>query len=531
MRYLIIRSVSLCLLCTTFLSACLSSDRFQDVTAMKPTEVHARSTGWDKTYTITMLDHRYVTPPPPNGTGIRMMNEKFNVDWKPVYLSRDDYEEKMSMTVASGGMPDILIMENPMEPNFYKWAKQGAFLPLDSYIHQYETFKKIPEHALRAATVDGKLYQLPGYWTSTYTVTPMIRKDWLDNLGLTMPANYQELKEVALAFTRKDPDRDGMDDTYGMVMAEGLNPQYHMGAYWDMTAWYHKDKNGNYIPGIISDVRKEHLKWLNDIYQSGALTKNFALINWGQAYKEFFSGKAGIFIGYPVGLGVDNIEAIMEADPKARFAPIPPFKAPDGSIGFTGTPGTYRGIMLNSKLKSEPDKVKRILDIIDFGRTFYPAVERKPGNTDFDWVNGHVGQGYNMVDGIAVLAPHYMGLKPADYFPDLDAWAPNDEANRYADQYKSVPLHYDTLMMFEKMHTDSKHYFGPDIGIYSPARQQFELDLFFKMYDIQTKMVAGQTPFDQWDEMVETFLAEGGAEIIKEVNEKIKETGNVPVWK
>ncbi|WP_309119605.1 extracellular solute-binding protein [Paenibacillus sp.] len=491
----------------------------------------AAETKSEEKFTITMLDFRYGKLPPAGGTGIQMINERFNVDWQPTYVSRDDYDQKLSVTVAGGDMPDILIMENPMEPNFYKWAAQGAFLPLDEYIDDYETFKLLPDFAINAATVNGHIYELPGYYVSQFSNTPMIRQDWLDNLGLKMPTNYEELREVALAFTNDDPDGNGKKDTYGMVMAENINPQYHFGAYWDFLAWYHKDKDGNFVPGIISDVRKEHLKFLADLYKEGAITPDFGLINWGQAYKEFYSGKGGMFIGYPGGVGPENITALKDINPNAKLAPIPPFAAPDGTLGFTSNSGMYRAVMLNAKLKDQPEKVKRILEIVDFGRRFYPAEQRNPSNADFDWFRGKEGSGYKMQDGVAVLELEEKGLKPSDYFPDTNAWAPNDAANQFAEQYKSEPLHYDTLKAFEKMHMESKHYYGPEKGLYSEPKNKYELDLYFKMYAEQTKMIVGQTPIDEgWDAMLQKYMNEGGAEMIKDVNEKIKAAGTSGHW-
>ena len=80
--------------------------------------------------------------------------------------------------------------------------KQGAFLPLNEYIDDYPTLKMVPKEVWNAVTVDGKIYAIPKYYPKNYLPTPIIRKDWLDKLGLEMPANYEELKEVAVAFAR-----------------------------------------------------------------------------------------------------------------------------------------------------------------------------------------------------------------------------------------------------------------------------------------------------------------------------------------
>ena len=41
---------------------------------------------------------------------------------------------------------------------------------------------------------------------------------------MKMPANYEELKEVAIAFAKNDPDGNGKDDTYGMVLGKICGP-------------------------------------------------------------------------------------------------------------------------------------------------------------------------------------------------------------------------------------------------------------------------------------------------------------------
>ena len=66
------------------------------------------------------------------------------------------------------------------------------------------------------ASIDGKLYGI-------YRERPLsrqgivIRKDWLDNLGLDMPKTVDELYETAKAFTEKDPDQNGKNDTIGFA--------------------------------------------------------------------------------------------------------------------------------------------------------------------------------------------------------------------------------------------------------------------------------------------------------------------------
>lgn len=481
-------------------------------------------------FTITAIDFSYGTIPPANGKGIEMINERFNVDYRPQYVAHSDYLQKLSAVVASGDIPDIIITEGA-DSNFYKWAKQGAFLPLDEYMDKYDTFKLIPENIRKAVTIDGKIYAIQRYLTENYELTPVIRKDWLDNLGLKVPTNYEELKEVAIAFTKNDPDGNGKDDTYGMAMSQNINPHYGMGAYWDWNVWYHKNQDGQFIPGFISEARKQHISFLADLYKEGAITKDFALLNWAQTNKEFYSGKAGIFIGTPRGMTPTYMQGLVDIVPEADIVPIPPFEAPDGSQGFSSSPGYYGIIMLNAKLKDQPAKVEKILEMIDFGRKFYPQEERNSSNPDFDWLNGGENVGYKIVDGSIHRESNEKGLSPFDYLPDERMWAPNDLANGYSKEYP-VELLRKLAAELETMHSETKHYINPMNAVFSETRSAkgSELDKF--LFTEQTKMIVGERPISDWDKMVQEWMDKGGAQIIKEANEGMKENGYTePQWK
>lgn len=488
-------------------------------------------TASSKKHTISMIDFRYGALPPSDGKGIQMINEKFNVDFKPQYVVRSDYTQKLSAVVASGDIPDIIVLEAP-DANFYKWAKQGAFLPLDEYMDKYESFKLIPENVRKAVMVGGKTYAIQKYLTENYDLTPMIRTDWLDKLGLKMPTNYEELKQVAIAFTKNDPDGNGKSDTYGLAMAENINPQYAMGTYWDLNAWYHKNEEGQLIPGFISNARKEHVQWLADLYKEGAITKDFALTNWTNVNtKEFYAGKAGIFIGTPRGMNPTWMQGLVDVNPNAKLAPIPAFKAPDGSQGYTSSSGFYGLVMLSAKLKDDPDKVKRILEMIDFGRKFYPQEQRNGSNKDFDWLNGLENQGYKVVDGAVQRELEEKGMAPMNYLPDRTMWAPSDDANGYSKEY-TVPLLRDVAAQFEVMHKNMKHYFNPVNAVFSETRATKDSELSKFLYTEQTKMIFGEKPISDWDKMVKDWMDKGGAQVIKEVNDALKESGYTgPQWK
>lgn len=55
-------------------------------------------------------------------------------------------------------------------------------------------------------------------YNQAYPLTPILRKDRLDKLGLDISRKYDDLKKVANTFTKGVPDGISKDDTYELAM-------------------------------------------------------------------------------------------------------------------------------------------------------------------------------------------------------------------------------------------------------------------------------------------------------------------------
>ena len=72
---------------------------------------------------------------------------------------------------------------------------------------------------------------------------PMIRKDWVDKLGLAMPATTDELFEVLKAFQEQDANGNGEADEVVAIdfdnFANGLSQYFGLGT--DAVSYTHLD--------------------------------------------------------------------------------------------------------------------------------------------------------------------------------------------------------------------------------------------------------------------------------------------------
>lgn len=133
-----------------------------------------------------------------------------------------------------------------------------------------------------------------------------IRKDWLQNLGLEMPKSWEELYEVAHAFTWDDPDGNGKDDTFGLT-GDGLGAlQYFFASTGSSNRYWNRDEDGNWYYGALDDKNAEVLGWLRKMYEdrpegdtthpSGSLDPDFGATTWQEGLRKFSSNQFGLCV-------------------------------------------------------------------------------------------------------------------------------------------------------------------------------------------------------------------------------------------
>lgn len=135
------------------------------------------------------------------------------IEWQEVTA---DWDQKKGTLLASGDIPDLVVGVNSItDADFSQFP--GLFQDMSELITQHAPnvqamFDAKPETKVIATQLDGKIYGLPKYqrfWPET-TTRQFINQKWLDNLGLQVPTNWDELYDVLVAF--KDEDANGNGD-------------------------------------------------------------------------------------------------------------------------------------------------------------------------------------------------------------------------------------------------------------------------------------------------------------------------------
>src|SRR3546814_15148449 len=104
----------------------------------------------------------------------------------------------------------------------------------------------------------------------------IVRKDWLANLGLQMPETTEDLYDVARAFSEGDPDGNGQDDTYGLIIPKwpgtiGTNSPYDVIETWHGAGNRWAERDGALVPSFTTDEWLEAVDYERQLAEEGLI--------------------------------------------------------------------------------------------------------------------------------------------------------------------------------------------------------------------------------------------------------------------
>ncbi|MBD0378757.1 extracellular solute-binding protein [Paenibacillus sedimenti] len=271
------------------------------------------------------------------------------------------YNDKLNITLASGSIPSLLFVNNAKLSSVANAINGGAFWEIGPYLKDYPNLKQANPTVLNNTSVNGKYYGL-------YVSRPIgrmgisYRKDWLDNLGLQEPKTIDEFYNMLKAFTNNDPDKNGNNDTYGMVVTRYTGPFDIMQTWFGApNKWGEKD--GKLVPAHLTPEYLEALKFFKKLYSEKLINQDFAVYDSAKWDDPIVNGKAGVAVDV-----TERSYSIEEKMKKANLkGSIDIIGAVNGPAGLRNQPTAgHNGMFLISKnsVKTEAE-LKKVLNFLD----------------------------------------------------------------------------------------------------------------------------------------------------------------------
>ena len=226
-----------------------------------------------------------------NNAWSRYLAEEAGIILKVLWISvrgDDEYRNMLNASLASGEIPAVFEGDYAM---FRSCADAGLAADLTEIWGDWASAEMKREAAgydrhFEASTVGGRLMAIPKLANSEQSGHLLwIRTDWLESVGLSAPETFEDVVEIARAFTDNDPDGNGADDTYGIGLRMDIfNTDFHningiMSAFGAPTRsgeqYFRHEGSGVIMNAGIMPEAKEALKLVNQLYHERVIDPGF----------------------------------------------------------------------------------------------------------------------------------------------------------------------------------------------------------------------------------------------------------------
>ncbi|AEE95925.1 extracellular solute-binding protein [Mahella australiensis] len=457
---------------------------------------------------------------PPNAvkSAIEAVEKANNVKLEFEIPPATNYAERQQIMMASGEYPDVVLFNSNTDKILVDAVSNGVVIPITQYVKDAPNLQKYTypmSWDSMKLKGDEDIYGIPR--TSVMRADGyIVRKDWLDNVGLSIPENGQvtldEFAEILKRFTSNDPDKNDKNDTYGFAAnADGngyiwpiiswpfglLGWQEHAGQYAYMDEQYCKEHD-NY---------KQALEYTAKLYKEGAIDPDYPVQKRETAIERFKQGTDGV-IGEFSGWIAQYIQDMEKINPNAELTYITGIKDANGQVKGTAFGTGYWGLWVITKSAKNPEAIVKMFDwmlsdegwpIINYGPegvTYTVQGDKKvptEAYAEYSATGGWLRATVRRNNDPDFFIPLNM---PEDFQPRVRGWL--DQAIKQCIPSKNRD--------FRPAAADKPEYID-----------------YQKTYaQIVAKIITGELPVSEYDKALDGWYKAGGEEYVQQMNDYIK---------
>lgn len=402
----------------------------QDSTSASPDAEQNTSEGAAEGYTYKIATVRWSDTWPTDFLTDGVMGDlaeeaDIDIEWQ-IYYS-NDFGEQKALLFASDDLPDAFfgscgLSDSDIVQNKEKLLELTDLINEETMPNLMKIFEEDPTMRMACTDRNGQIYSLPKKipFRPKLNTQNYINKEWLDNLNLEMPTNYDELKEVLIAFKEQDADGDG--DPNNEIPLSCSKPGYGSAfALLDSFDLIERgdehmslDENDKVVFVPAHEHYKEAVKYYRELWELGVMDEEFFTQD-GAMYTAKLQKEGGSQVGIFSGWTADS-----QAGPNTKqFVQMPTLESPWGTKNaqsIASTEYSDKELILNINCP-DPEKVLRWADLFYDDlvslQTFYGSIS--------------TGQIKDNGDGTYEL------LTPEDNTLDTSAWmaSPRDFGPKY----------------------------------------------------------------------------------------------------
>lgn len=430
-----------------------------------------------------------------------LTNAKLSLSWVPDGI----YSDKMNTALTTNSFKKVTFVKYTDYRTVKNAIRTGAFWEIGPYLKQFSNLKHLNDDILKQTAVDGKIY---GLYTERQSSRQgiIIRKDWLEQLGLEEPATIEQLYNVLHAFTYNDPDNNGKKDTIGLTDRNDLI----YGAFKTLSSyfgtpnnWERKDQS--FIPEFETEAYMDTMNFMKSLYDNGLINADFPVTSKEMQRELLIRGIAGVYIG-----AMTDVQRLYEEakqfNEHVEFTVINRIEGPSG-YRIWSIPN-FNGLYLFSKKAiATEDELLKILAFFD-------------QTMDADAANllhyGIENKHYYLEDGKVILPEEKAALRTHEIdalFSLMIADLSNPNVTEVAQQHHMWSYAEQLVEDNDKFVIDD-----PTVGLESATYDERGSELFKIISDATYNYILGAIDELSFKQQVELWRKNGGNQIIAEYN-------------
>lgn len=477
----------------------------------------------------------------------RYLKEMLNVQNKNKFAASDDYDDIVSMAIATNELPDIMLvsdredLEKLVELDMIEELTTVYETSMSDRIKEiYDSYGK---SVIDNVTFDGKIMAFPETNIEDGPSLLWLRKDWLDKLNLEEPKTIDDVEYIVKQFIEKDPGNNGEGETVGIVCDPeltgecGYSYEYQLDVVFASynaypKQWIH-DEDGNVVYGSVQPEAKEALARIRKMYQSGVLDRNFLLRTTTNIIELVVEGKCGSFFG-PWWTPNNPLMEAMSKDSEANWQPYLIQTDQNGATSYYSQNPTYKYVVVRKGYEHPEIAAKIISTIFDYMRyEDKDAVEIKryyqlnvdptarPLVINIDY-NDALSRCYDNITKTlnGELKESELEILEYSYYESCKSYL-EEGSKRSAEDWAAYTSRITACSLLDK----AKKIKVPSLFFAKTETMKSE---WWKLKELEKEIyleiVTGEKSLDYFDSFVEEWYESGGKAITQEVSEKVNET-------
>lgn len=444
---------------------------------------------------------------------LQEMEKQTGVKLDITYADSGQVEESFNMMIASGDLPDLI---------YYDWMnvtggvdeaiRSGYIVALNDLIADYapnyrDFLKQKSEYAKMARTDSGNYYMFNGYPAANQekaddlerssTCGFVLRKDWLDELGLEPPETIDEWHDVLTAFKQKK----GIQSPMIFNFSDEYAYQDLIGAFGIVPGFY--QENGEVIYGRVQPQYRDFLEEMRKWYQEGLLDEAIMSSSDDRTTKKMIDGSSGAGFSW-VGAGIEKW--LAEGKQYDSNYDLIGVKPPTLNKGETSKFGNYFLAFnhMGIAISATSDKKELAAKFMDYGYSDQGAIM---------YNYGIEGVSYDMVDGVPTYRMPPEGMTRTDFLTfnsfATGSW-PFKVLTTAKEYFYSLPQQFQAIEAYKQ--TEYYNYIMPPIThTVDESEEVSRLERLTSAYadEMMKKFILGKETMDNFDAYVEKLKQMG----------------------